>query len=213
MRSLASILPLALALCGGAAHAQLYKWVGPDGKVNYSDVPPPPTAAKVENKPVAAARNSSVPLPYELAQAARRHPVTLYTMTNCIPCDDGRKLLSERGIPFAEKTVESNKDIAAVRKVGSDGNLPLMTVGTTIQRGFEANAWNATLNAAGYPATNQLPKNWRNPLPESAARAHTPSATAAPVAASAPPAVAADETPQPTDLPPPAGNAPPGFRF
>ncbi len=40
----------ALFFVAASAHAQLYKWVAPDGTVSYSDVPPPPTATKVERK-------------------------------------------------------------------------------------------------------------------------------------------------------------------
>lgn len=45
-RRLASVLPLALAataLCAaGSAHAALYKWTDANGRVVYSDQPPPP---------------------------------------------------------------------------------------------------------------------------------------------------------------------------
>ena len=36
-------------------------------------------------------------LPFELRQAASRYPVTLYTAATCIPCDNGRQMLQQRG--------------------------------------------------------------------------------------------------------------------
>lgn len=41
-------------------------------------------------------------LPYEVAEAARKNPVTLYTSSNCSPCDTGRTMLTSRGVPFRE---------------------------------------------------------------------------------------------------------------
>jgi len=211
MKALLNVLPIVLALSAGAAHAQLYKWVGPDGRITYSDTPPP-AAAKVETKPIgSAAPASGAALPYELAQAVRNHPVTLYSTANCIPCDDGRKLLNDRGVPFTEKTVSTNEDIAALRAAGGDGNLPLLTVGRTPQHGFEPGAWNTALTAAGYPASSQLPKSYRNP--PAAPAAPKKQAARANSEASASANDPAAEPARPTELPPAAGNAPPGFRF
>lgn len=207
MKALLQTLPVLLALCAGLAQAQLYKWVGPDGKITYSDTPPPPAAARVETRPVPSAASAASDLPYEVAQAARNHPVTLYTTSSCSPCDDARRFLTERGIPFREKTVTSNEDVLQLRKIGADTNLPVLTVGRTRERGFETNAWNNALNIAGYPATNRLPRSYRNPDPEPAApRPEAAQASKEEPVASEPPAA-------PTELPPATGNAPPGFRF
>lgn len=212
MKVLLNVLPVLFALSSGAVHAQLYKWVGPDGSVTYSDTPPP-TAAKVETKPLGGPRPASgVGLPYELAQAVRQHPVTLYAAANCVPCDDGRKLLNERGIPFTEKTVSTNEDIAALRTAGGDGSLPLLTVGRLPQHGFEPGAWNNALTAAGYPATSQLPRSYRNPPAEPAAPRVQAAAQANP-GTPGPAGEAPADTARPTELPPATGNAPPGFRF
>jgi len=37
---------LALAACAASVQAQVFKWVDKDGKVQYSDQPPPPDASK-----------------------------------------------------------------------------------------------------------------------------------------------------------------------
>lgn len=197
-----------LLLCAASAHAQLYKWVGPDGKVTYSDTPPPKSAARVETKSSASATADTTGLPYEVAQAVKNHPVTLYTTDDCSACNEGRTLLSGRGVPFVEKTVTSNEDAAELRKAGGDGKLPFLTIGRSKERNFDPSAWNAALTAAGYPETSKLPKTYRNPKVVAAA--------------TAPRAVkqAAEEKdsrmiaePAATELPPATGNAPPGFRF
>jgi glutaredoxin len=201
---------LLFLLCTANAQAQLYKWVGPDGKVTYTDTPPPPSAKRVETKSVTAAGANTAGFPFELSEAVRGNPVTLYTTTNCGPCDDGRKLLAERGIPYSEKTVISSEDIGTFKKISGDGQLPLLVVGRNKERGFESTTWNTILSSAGYPESNKLPRNYRNPQAE----------PAAPVAKSVIPTqddqTGTDRsatTSSATELPPATGNAPPGFRF
>ena len=197
-----SLLLLSLVV-SASAHAQLYKWVGPDGKITYSDTPPPASAKKVEEKSVTTNSASTAGLSFELAEAVRNNPVTLYTTSNCEACDSGRTILTGRGIPFTEKTVTSNEDIARLKQAGGTQQLPFLTIGSKKQTGADPDAWNAALTAAGYPATNQLPGTYRNPPPQAAAPKKA-----------AEPKPAASETPStPTDRPPAAGNAPPGFRF
>ena len=205
MKSTASVLVVTLLLAAGAAHAQLYKWVGPDGKVTYSDVPPPKSAKQVEQKDMSSATGgaSTSGLPYELAQAVRNHPVTLYTGDKCEPCDEARSFLKQRGVPYAEKTVTNNDDIARLKQVTSDPRLPLVTIGRDKHTGFESGAWGTTLTAAGYPQSSMLPKTYRQPAVEAAA-------PKAKIEKSAQHGQA--ETPA-TSTPPAIGNAPPGFRF
>lgn len=206
MRTL-KIGSLLLTLCATAAHAQLYKSVGPNGKVTYSDTPPA-SASKVETKALAIGDTNASDFPFEVAEAVKSHPVTLYTTRNCIPCDDGRKLLTERGVPFTEKTVNNNEDIAQFRKVSGDSNLPLLIIGRSKERGYDASAWNSALTSAGYPTSNKLPKTYRNPSAEAAAPTPKPAANAKQEGATQAPA-----KPAATELPPAIGNAPPGFRF
>ncbi len=161
------VMLLTMSLCYGAnvAQAQVFKWIGPDGKVNYGDRPaaPPPMA---EKKAIGGNVVEGGDLPFELAEAAKNAPVTLYTGQKCSVCDEGRKLLSSRGIPFSEKTVITNADIASFG--GTQVDLPQLTVGAARLSGFDAAAWQTRLTAAGYPVSNKLPKNYRNPPTSSA---------------------------------------------
>jgi len=166
MKLAASMLSIAgLATCllaTTSVYAQLYKSIGPNGKITYSDTPPK-SGTVIDKASLANYSDSDVSeLPYELAQAKKDSPVTLYTSSKCIPCDDGRKLLNTRGVPFSEKTVSSNDDIARLKEVGGETQLPLLLIGRSKESGFEAGAWNAALSAAGYPPNNQLPKSYHN---------------------------------------------------
>jgi glutaredoxin len=184
-------------LAPGAAWA-LYKVVGPDGRVTYTDRAPGDRSAKALN-----AGRSGTPianLPYELRKVAERYPVVLYTGNACMPCDNARALLKGRGIPFQELTVSSNDDITAYqRKEGTD-QLPLLRIGSQQLPGLSTQDWNSYLDTAGYPASSQLPGNYSWPAP-------TPLTSPKPAASPSAPAAA--------DLPPPAptDTAPKGFRF
>ncbi|KAF4000044.1 glutaredoxin family protein [Glaciimonas immobilis] len=148
-------------LASSAAQGQLYKSIGADGHVTYSDTPP--KNGNVVVKKSLDNNNTDVSeLPYDLAQANKGNPVVLYTANNCVPCDDGRTLLNVRGVPYKEKTISTNEDIARLKAVGGGGQLPFLLIGRNKQNGFEAVGWQAAISAAGYPQENRLPKNYRN---------------------------------------------------
>ncbi len=94
-------------------------------------------------------------LPYATRQAKEKFPVTLYTSANCVdPCKLARNFLNGRGIPFAEKMLNTEEDIAELSKrLGSEASTPSITVGAQSFRGFEAGAWNNLLDLAGYPSS------------------------------------------------------------
>lgn len=156
---------LALAGLSTTASAQtVYRIVAPDGHVTFSDKPPV-TGNKAT--PFAAGTSESgamgTRLPYELAQVAGKFPVTLYTSAECAPCDDGRKLLRARGIPFTEKTVNTAEDAQSLKSLSDSASLPLLTIGGQQLKGFSTSQWDQFLSAAGYPSSSQLPAAYRNP--------------------------------------------------
>lgn len=197
---------IALLLCAGGASAQMYKWVDAKGVTHFGDRPPPASKTKPrEVKARADADDNSAPLPYAVAEAARNSPVTLYTMTGCDSCDQGRQLLRQRGVPFVEKTVSSNEDLAKLKEVNNDASLPLLVVGQRKVVGFQAAGWGEALNDAAYPANAVLPAGYKNGRLEQA----SPSKGAVaerPLARQTTPAVKPPVAPK-TD------GAPPGFQF
>lgn len=205
-RHLAAALTLALGLLAAGASAQVYRSVGPDGRITFSDTPPAAQSATPRGQAPAAAGNSAA-LPYALRQTAQRYPVTLYTGTNCEPCASGRKLLSERGIPFTEKTVDTNADVAALQQLTGADSLPALSIGQQQLKDFSATEWMQYLSAAGYPVQSQLPARWQAPAPTALApQAVKPAAAAA--AADAPAAPA-----EPVVTPRPTATNPAGIRF
>lgn len=142
---------------------QVYKIVGPDGKITFSDKPPAADKGKVTAPDVSAGGEgaSGADLPYELRKVAAKYPVTLYTSNPCGPCDTGRTLLKNRGIPFNERTITTNDDINALQRLAGDNTMPFVTIGGQRLKGFSDVEWSQYLDAAGYPASSQLPKSYR----------------------------------------------------
>ncbi|MFO1219869.1 MAG: glutaredoxin family protein [Burkholderiaceae bacterium] len=170
------------------AHA-LYKVVAPDGSVTYTDRPPPADLGKPQ--PIArdgapapeASSAAAAALPLELRQAVARFPVTLYTSTDCAPCDTGRRLLQVRGIPFVEKRVLSEDDAEAMNRLTGGRSVPTLTVGSQALRGLSDADWHAYLDVAGYPRESKLPRGYQPPA--------------------AAPLVAREAEPKPQPAPPP----------
>ena len=137
---------------------QVYKSVDKNGRVTYSEVPPLPGSGDKLTADSAA----SVSLPYALQQVVSRYPVTLYTTADCGPCINARLMLTQRGVPFTERTVSSNEDIAAYKKLNIDNNFPLATIAAQQLKGYEETEWTKYLDAAGYPKSSTLPRNYKN---------------------------------------------------
>jgi len=192
----------AAALAAALPAAALYKVVGPDGKVTYTDRPPAPAAGRVS--PVNSRTGTAEPdavLPLELRQAASRFPVTLYTQTSgCEPCDDARALLRKRGIPFSERQVSSSEDGDALQKLSGGRETPLLTIGAQQLKGLQPETWNNYLDLAGYPRESRLPPGYAFAAPRPLVER-----PAAPASAPAP-------APRPADELPPAP-APGSIRF
>ena len=173
-----TVLLLALLAGLGGAQAQ-YKVVGPDGKITYTDRPPTQAGNQVQPLrpgggpvgPIVPPANTA--LPVELRPVVARFPVLLYTSADCAPCDAGRKLLLERGVPFKERTVGSDDDLAALQRLTAGRTVPALSVGAQALRGFQESDWQATLDLAGYPRESRLPRGYQPP-PATPVVARTP---------------------------------------
>ena len=200
------ILAASLVLAAAPALA-LYKVVGPDGKVTYTDRPPTDNSSKVMSMGAQGNvdPNTDIGLPIELRQVAARYPVTLYTSPDCVPCDSARQLLQQRGVPYIEKRVVTDDDVAAFERLVGGRVLPGATIGAQQLRGLNAADWSSYLDAAGYPRESKLPRGWQAPPVTPVVAAKVPTV---PAAASAP--ARAAPVPVAVEPPPPA---PGGVRF
>ena len=113
----------------------------------------------------------------------------------CSPCDAARQLLRQRGVPYAEKQVQSVEDAAALERLVGSRDVPALAIGTQMMRGLAPEVWGSYLDAAGYPRESRLPASYQyaaaTPIverrevkaPAAEASAPPPEAPAAPVPA------------------------------
>jgi glutaredoxin len=165
--ALAAVLAAASAAW---SDTNVYRWVDKDGKVHFSDTPPPEEAKSVSQKRMGGGYVEESSLPYATQVAMKRNPVSLYTANDCgDPCSRGRDLLSSRGVPFSEHNARaSNADMEALRKLAGGLEVPFLVVGENKIRGYDADVWNSALDAAGYPRT-RLPGQPASQPPAAAA--------------------------------------------
>src|SRR5260221_3558930 len=137
----AAVLVAALCLAFDAtAQTNVYKWTDADGKVHFSDTPPPPQASKnVIEKRMGGGTVVESQLPYATQLAVKTSPVVLYTAPQCgDPCEQGRALLSDRGVPYTERDAQANRaDAEAVKKAIGALQGPVLMVGSDALQGYD----------------------------------------------------------------------------
>lgn len=183
MKRVAWMLACLLAV---PAHGAMYKWVDAQGRVQYSDMPPPPNAKRVEEQKIVPNTIGTSGAPYAVQAAAKRNPVTVW-MNDCGDlCNRARDFLARRGVPHTVRNPALQNEQDAWKKASSgDNSVPLLVVGSLqTVKGFDEEQWNSVLDAAGYPRTAPSLKPQAVPTAEAA----KPPAGAPPAAAPGAPA-------------------------
>ncbi|MPZ46202.1 MAG: DUF4124 domain-containing protein [Betaproteobacteria bacterium] len=146
------VLALAVALAV-PVHAAMYKWVDAQGRVQYSDIPPPPNARNAEEQKIVPNTIQTTGAPFAVQEAAKRNPVTVW-MSDCGDlCNRARDYLARRGVPHTVRNPSRQSEQEAWKQVsGGDNSVPLLVIGTNQKlKGFDESQWNAALDTAGYP--------------------------------------------------------------
>jgi glutaredoxin len=201
-------LPLGLALCllliaAGVSAQPVYRNIDKNGKISFSDQAPAASATPVSPR-TEISSESTEGLPYELRQVVQRYPVMLYTSDECAPCASARSLLITRGVPFDERQIKTDVDIAALQRLSGQTSLPVLSIGSQQLKGFSDAEWSQYLDAANYPKSSQLPAGYRSaPARPLVAQAPAPGTPGSTNAASRVPAVAA-----PAPIPQSVNNGP-----
>ena len=188
---LSALAVVALAL--PAAAQTLYRYVDANGRVVYSDQPPPPSAKDVQPKRLPENVIETDPVPFAAREAAEKYPVTLYTF-DCDVCKQAEALLAKRGVPFTSVIVSEEEGAAKLKALTGQQSAPVLQVGEKqVMTGFSAPRWQAMLDDAGYPKTAPPPAR------QTAARTQRNAGTAA--------------APQATDATSPPAPAVPGSDY
>jgi glutaredoxin len=135
------------------ASAQIHRWVDADGRVQYSDKPPP----GVKSAPVEARINSYGGTPVVSGTAApaakaeqSRPEIKMFATDWCPHCRRAQAFFAKQGIRYTHIDIEkSEAGRAEYRSLGGRG-VPLIVVGEQRMSGFGEERLAQMLRAAGY---------------------------------------------------------------
>ena len=159
MRTLLTSLSLIAALLASPViHAGMYKWVDSQGRVHFTDKPPPP-AAKVKSEKLKPRGEQMAPETATPASQAGGLPALVLYSADCGPtCAQAKTLLEQRGVPFSYKDVQVDAAAAeAMTKLTGSNEVPVLTIGRNVHKGFQNTLWNNLLDAAGYGKPAEKP--------------------------------------------------------
>lgn len=137
-RLLAPCVLLATALAASNALAEIYKVVGPDGKITYSD-----------REPQAAAKADRLKIqPSSGGTSAAAPRVVLFSAQWCGVCREAKSYMASRSISYEEWDVDkSDYAQAKLREFGTRA-VPVILVGNQKMIGFSSDRLEAMLKSA-----------------------------------------------------------------
>lgn len=141
-----------VALCA-AAHAEtLYKVIGPDGKITYTDRPPEDGKSKATTMQIQSAPSTPLPdsvLKYQaelqksmqnrLAAAKEMGSMgtpVLFSAAWCGYCTKAKSYLAAKKIGYREVDIDTEDGAKAYFEAGGKKGIPLLVAGSKRQQGF-----------------------------------------------------------------------------
>jgi len=155
LNSRSAVCVLSLTLTMSAAADTVYKVVGPDGEITYSDKPPadraPTNTLEFRNLP-------SSPLPAHVlrfreqleqsaegrinaARAPRASDTVLFTASWCGHCKRAKAHLAAAQIGYVEYDIENVDGMRAFISAGGSGGVPLLVAGDRRIQGYSVPAY------------------------------------------------------------------------
>ena len=152
-----ALLLAGLLLTNTVLAGTLYRWVDEKGQPVYSNQAPP---AKYRDKAhiirggqresMAPAQPAPTASDTKTANAALPE-VVFYTGKCGATCDQAKALLDMRKIPYVLQDVQANFELSAkLEKLTGKLEVPVLTIGSNVHKGFDRTLWNNLLDAAGF---------------------------------------------------------------
>ena len=156
-RSRVLLLACALAASVAVPAQTVYKSIGPDGKVVYSDRAP--TTGRLEKQMKFELASSALPAsaasymeqfrkahPSGAAPAAAARGVTLYSAVWCGYCKQAKAWLAGHGVAYSNVDIDAPGGMAALAQANGGGTgVPVLVVDGKTMNGFSASAYDAAL--------------------------------------------------------------------
>jgi glutaredoxin len=145
------LLLLAMLAASLPASAGVYKWTDAQGRVHYSDDPPPEAKAQQIKVKINSIQGPAVVSTMRVPSPAKaKDKVRIYTAVWCGYCKRAKAHLAAKGVPYDEMDVEtSERGRSEFAQLGGRG-IPVILVGSQRMDGFDASGLDAMLAAAGW---------------------------------------------------------------
>jgi glutaredoxin len=145
------LLLLAVLVGSLPAGAGVYKWTDAQGRVHYSDDPPPEAKAQQIKVKINSIQGPAVVSTVRESSPARaKDKVRIYTAVWCGYCKRAKAHLAAKGVPYDEMDVEtSERGRSEFAQLGGRG-IPVILVGSQRMDGFDASRLDAMLAAVGW---------------------------------------------------------------
>jgi glutaredoxin len=157
-----ALLVLVAGACAAAAQGTdtVYRSVGPDGRVTYSQTPP--DKGQVDRK-MEFSKLPATPLPAHLLQfrkdvsrlaaeaLAPPAELRLFTASWCGYCRQSKAWLRANGMAFTEFDIEQPGVMAEFARAGGTGSVPLLVGPNVRLQGFTRDGYAAALGAPRKP--------------------------------------------------------------
>lgn len=148
------LLLLSTSVATTALAESLFKSVGPDGKITYSDHPPTEgrilKTMQLENLPSSALPASTASYVEQLTKLKASSSaiksisgVVLYAAAWCGYCKKAKAYLASKSITYREIDIDTNDGIAAFAQAGGGKGVPLLIADGQRIQGFSTAAYDA----------------------------------------------------------------------
>ncbi|WP_410497810.1 DUF4124 domain-containing protein [Chitinibacter sp. S2-10] len=131
---------------------KVYQWRDADGKVFYSDQPPPIAGVKERQIRPNTVGNASQPQ----AAVSAKETVILWVNANCrTECNQAIALLDQRAVPYEVKNADPKDEKSMLAFFNAVGTLqakpPVLIIGKDVYKEWNSPLWQGALSKAGYP--------------------------------------------------------------
>jgi len=149
--TLLRVLLFAILIVPLLVSSEVYKWTDAQGRIHYSDSPPPEAKAKQVKIKVSSIQGPAVVSALSDAPAAKsKEKVRIYTTPWCGYCKKAKAHLAGKGVLYEEVDVEaSEQGRSEFTRIGGRG-VPVILVGRQRMDGFSAAGLDEMLAAAGW---------------------------------------------------------------
>ena len=108
----------------------LFRWTDYRGQINYGDRPPLDAQNVLRIDLLTIGEHTQSLLPYQVRRAASNFPVMLFTPRTARRAAPRVSFLNKRGVPFAERTIESGDDAMELKRLTGAEGVPVVHAGS-----------------------------------------------------------------------------------